>query len=117
MALRPYYWLYGWALVPSLALAAESALHLESADSFVSLLVQWGLGALVGVVAVRMMLVLYKDKEESTHDYHAQLLELTREQITAIRDTKVALEKVEGALENHNREFRRFLDEMQRLVR
>ena len=49
MALRPYYWLYGWALVPSLALAVESALHLESADSFVSLLVQWGLGALVCV--------------------------------------------------------------------
>ena len=117
MAFRPYYWLYGWALVPSLAVAVETALHLEPTDGFLSLLVQWGLGALVGVVAVRMMLVLYKDKEESTRDYHAQLLELTREQINAIRDTKAALDKVEAALENHNREFHRFLEEMQRLVR
>lgn len=115
--MRPCTWLYGWAVVPSLALAAESTLHLEPSDGFLSLLVQWGLGALVGVVAVKMMLVLYKDKEESTRDYHAQLLELTREQIIAIRDTKSALDKVELALENLNREFHRFLDEMQRLAK
>lgn len=109
--------LYTWSAVPSTVVAAEAAAHVTEFDSLLTVLVQWGLGAVVGLVAVKMMLVLYKDKEESTRDYHAQLLELTREQITAIRDTKAALEKVEVALENHNREFHRFLGEMERLAR
>lgn len=109
--------LYLWSTVPSTVLAAEAALHLQEADGMAAILLQWGLGAIVGLVAVRMMLVLYKDKEAGVREYHNQLLELTREQITAIRDTKMALEKVEGTLEEHNREFARFLEEMRRPVR
>lgn len=86
-------------------------------DGLLTILIQWGLGAIVGLVAVWMLLTLYKDKEQGMREYHGQLLELTRDQINAIRDTKTTLDKVESTLEEHNREFMRFLDEMRRLNR
>ena len=108
---------YLWSTVPSTVLAAEAAAHVTEVDGLITILVQWGLGAIVGLVAVRMMLILYRDKEDGVKAYHNQLLELTRDQIMAIRDTKTALDKVEGTLEEHNREFQRFLEELRRITR
>lgn len=108
---------YVWSTVPSTVLAAEAAAHVTEVDSLITILVQWGLGAIVGLVAVRMMLILYRDKEDGVKEYHNQLLDLTRDQITAIRDTKAALDKVEGALDDHNKEFHRFLEELRRITR
>lgn len=109
--------LYAWSAVPSTVVAAEAAAHVTEFDSLLTVLVQWGLGAVVGLVAVKMMLVLYRDKEDGTKAYHNQLLELTRDQIGAIRDTKNTLDKVESTLGEHNREFQRFLEELRRITR
>ncbi len=102
--------IYLWSLAPVTALAVEALAAPNEHDSLIAIVLQWGLGAIVGLVAVRMMLVLYKDKEQGVREYHGQLLDLTREQISAIKDTKTALEKVDSALELHNKEFVRFLD-------
>ena len=109
--------LYAWSAVPSTVVAAEAAAHVTEFDSLLTVLVQWGLGAVVGLVAVKMMLVLYRDKEAGTKAYHNQLMELTRDQIGAIRDTKNTLDKVESTLAEHNREFQRFFEELRRITR
>lgn len=109
--------IYLWSLAPVTALAVEALAAPNEHDSLIAIVLQWGLGAIVGLVAVRMMLVLYKDKEQGVREYHGQLLDLTREQINAIKDTKTALEKVDSALELHNKEFVRFLDELRRITR
>ena len=110
-------WIYLGPVMPATVLAAEALSHMVESDGLLTILIQWGLGAIVGLVAVWMLLTLYKDKEQGMREYHGQLLELTRDQINAIRDTKNTLDKVESTLEEHNREFMRFLDEMRRLNR
>ena len=110
-------WIYLGSVMPATVLAAEALTHLVESDGLLTILIQWGLGAIVGLVAVWMLLTLYQDKEKGVREYHGQLLELTRDQIAAFKDTKNALDKVEGTLETHNREFVRFLEEMRRIVR
>lgn len=103
------------AMIPATVLAAEAITNIhEVPDSLISIFVQWGLGAVVGVVAVKMLLVLYKDKEQNIHEYHHRLLELTTEQINAIKDTKHALENVERTLEEHNLRFSIFTEQFKK---
>lgn len=107
--------LYMLAMIPSTVIAAEAISTInEVPDSLISIFVQWGLGAVVGVVAVKMLLVLYKDKEQNIHEYHHRLLELTTEQINAIKDTKHALENVERTLEEHNLRFSIFTEQFKK---
>lgn len=107
--------LYALATIPSTVIAAEAISTInEVPDSLISIFVQWGLGAVVGVVAVKMLLVLYKDKEQNIHEYHHRLLELTTEQINAIKDTKHALENVERTLEEHNLRFSIFTEQFKK---
>lgn len=107
--------LYMLSMIPSTVIAAEAISTInEVPDSLISIFVQWGLGAVVGVVAVKMLLVLYKDKEQNIHEYHTKLLDLTTEQINAIKDTKHALENVERTLEEHNLRFSIFTEQFKK---
>lgn len=76
--------LYVWAMVPSVVMAAEGAvsngLDLQSA------LWQGGIGAVFAGVAVKMLLVLYQDKERNASTHHTELLEVIRAQIAVNKD-------------------------------
>ena len=79
---------YILALMPAVALATEKTLVLpeETGFSLTSIMVQAGLGGVVAVVAVKMLLVLYADKEKNAATYHEKLLEVIAEQITVSKD-------------------------------
>lgn len=73
--------MYLWALMPSTVLAAESLVLAEETSSIIPTLMQGGIGGLVGLVAVKMLLVLYQDKEKNSNEFHTKLLEVIESQI------------------------------------
>lgn len=67
--------LYLWAMTPALALAAEGLLIPDEAGmSLSSVILQGGIGGLAALVAVKMLLVLYNDKEKNSNEFHGRLL-------------------------------------------
>jgi hypothetical protein len=76
--------IYVWAMVPTAVMAAEGV----AANGFdlQSVLWQGGIGAVFAGVAVKMLLVLYQDKEKNTNSHHAELLEVIRAQIAVNKD-------------------------------
>jgi hypothetical protein len=97
--------------VPVVAVLAADAPALPAllpqADGWIGIVMQLGVGGIVAFVAVKMLLGLYKDKETSTRDYNAQMLEMLRQQIAAMHETRDGLRRVEEALERHQDDFRR----------
>lgn len=79
---------YFLALVPAIALAATEGLVIsdEMNIGIPSMLMQAGLGGVVAVVAVKMLLVLYADKEKNAINYHEKLLSVIAEQIAVSKD-------------------------------
>lgn len=73
--------LYLLALIPSTLMAAESVIVAEQVESILPALMQGGIGGLVGLIAVKMLLVLYNDKEKNTNDYQQKLIQLIENQI------------------------------------
>jgi hypothetical protein len=73
--------LYLLALIPTTLLAAEAVVVAEQVDSIVPALMQGGIGGIVGLIAVKMLLVLYNDKEKNTSEYHQKLIQLIENQI------------------------------------
>lgn len=79
-----YYFL---ALLPSVTRAAEGVVLPDEASlGLTSIALQAGLGGVVAVVAVKMLLVLYADKEKNAINYHDKLLSIIAEQITVSKD-------------------------------
>ncbi len=73
--------LYIWGLIPSTLLAAESVVLADEATSnLASTLLQGGIGGIVGLIAVKMLLVLYQDKEKNSNEFHSKLLEVIENQ-------------------------------------
>jgi len=62
-------------------MAAESVIVAEQVESIIPALMQGGIGGLVGLIAVKMLLVLYNDKEKNTNDYQQKLIQLIENQI------------------------------------
>jgi hypothetical protein len=73
--------LYLLALIPTTLLAAEAVVVAEQVDSIIPALMQGGIGGIVGLIAVKMLLVLYNDKEKNTSEYHQKLIQLIENQI------------------------------------
>jgi hypothetical protein len=92
---------YILALVPSAAMAMEQTI----ADPWMSLLMQLGVGGLVAMLAVKVALMLYQDKERASAEYHKEVLALTKQQIDEIGRSRQAIEKLEVAIEQHNADF------------
>jgi len=92
---------YAFALLPSIAFAVEQAVS----DPWMALLMQLGVGGLVAMLAVKVALMLYQDKEKASAEYHKQVLELTKQQIDEISRSRQAIEKLENAIEKHNDDF------------
>ncbi len=79
--------LYLWAMTPAVALAAEGLLIPDDAGvNIASVLLQGGIGGLAALVAVKMLLVLYNDKERNSNDFHGKLLEVIEAQISVNKD-------------------------------
>jgi hypothetical protein len=79
--------LYLWALLPTAALAAEGVIMAdEKGIDLVSVIMQGGIGGLAALVAVKMLLVLYQDKERNTASYNSKLLEVIEAQINVNKD-------------------------------
>lgn len=76
--------LYVWAMLPTVVMAAEGAVN--SGLDLQSALWQGGIGAVFAGVAVKMLLVLYQDKERNTNTHHTELLEVIRAQIAVNKD-------------------------------
>jgi hypothetical protein len=102
------------ATVSGAVVATDAVLPIPGGDGWTNLLFQLGVGGLVAVVAVRMLLALYKDKEGVTREYHAQLLDLTKQQIIAIHEMRNALDNLEQSLSRHHREVAEAIKEMRR---
>jgi hypothetical protein len=92
---------YAFAMLPAVAFAAEQGIS----DPWMALLMQLGVGGLVAMLAVKVALMLYQDKEKASAEYHKQVLELTKQQIDEISRSRQAIEKLESAVERHNDDF------------
>ncbi len=74
-------------MTPAVALAAEGLLIPDDAGvNIASVLLQGGIGGLAALVAVKMLLVLYNDKERNSNDFHGKLLEVIEAQISVNKD-------------------------------
>ena len=79
--------LYLWAMTPALALAAEGFITPDEAGPNISsVILQGGIGGLAALVAVKMLLVLYNDKERNSNEFHSKLLEVIEAQISVNKD-------------------------------
>jgi hypothetical protein len=79
--------LYLWALLPTAALAVEGVILAdEKGIDLASVIMQGGIGGLAALVAVKMLLVLYQDKERNTASYNSKLLEVIEAQISVNKD-------------------------------
>lgn len=79
--------LYLWALLPTIAFSADGLLSpCDSAVSLSSVVLQGGIGGLAAIVAVKMLLILYNDKERNASEFHGQLLAVIQSQITVNKD-------------------------------
>ena len=79
--------LYVWAMAPAMAMAAEGLiLPDESGLNISAVILQGGIGGLAALVAVKMLLVLYNDKERNSNDFHGKLLEVIEAQISVNKD-------------------------------
>lgn len=79
--------LYLWAMTPALAMAAEGLLiPNEAGVSISSVILQGGIGGLAALVAVKMLLVLYNDKEKNSNEFHGKLLAVIEAQISVNKD-------------------------------
>lgn len=79
--------LYLWAMTPALALAAEDfILPDETGLSISAVILQGGIGGLAALVAVKMLLVLYQDKEKNASEFHGRLLQVIEAQISVNKD-------------------------------
>ena len=79
--------LYPWAMTPALAMAAEGLLiPNEAGVSISSVILQGGIGGLAALVAVKMLLVLYNDKEKNSNEFHGKLLAVIEAQISVNKD-------------------------------
>lgn len=58
----------------------------EAGVSLSSVMLQGGIGGLAAVVAVKMLLILYHDKERAATEFHGQLLAVIQSQITVNKD-------------------------------
>ena len=79
--------LYLWAMTPALALAAEGFITPDEAGPNISsVILQGGIGGLAALVAVKMLLVLYNDKEKNSNEFHGRLLQVIEAQISVNKD-------------------------------
>ena len=79
--------LYLWAMTPAMAMAAEGVLLPDEAGLNVSsVILQGGIGGLAALVAVKMLLVLYNDKEKNSNEFHGRLLQVIEAQISVNKD-------------------------------
>ena len=79
--------LYLWAMIPALAMAADGLLIPDEAGlSISSVILQGGIGGLAALVAVKMLLVLYNDKEKNSNEFHGRLLQVIEAQISVNKD-------------------------------
>lgn len=79
--------LYLWAMTPAMAVAAEGlVLPDEAGLNISSVILQGGIGGLAALVAVKMLLVLYHDKEKNANDFHGRLLQVIESQISVNKD-------------------------------
>ena len=79
--------LYLWAMTPALAMAAEGLLIPDEAGlNISSVILQGGIGGLAALVAVKMLLVLYNDKEKNASEFHGRLLQVIEAQISVNKD-------------------------------
>ena len=79
--------LYLWAMTPALAMAADGLLIPDEAGlSISSVILQGGIGGLAALVAVKMLLVLYNDKEKNSNEFHGRLLQVIEAQISVNKD-------------------------------
>lgn len=79
--------LYLWAMTPAMAVAAEGViLPDESGLNISSVILQGGIGGLAALVAVKMLLVLYNDKEKNANEFHGRLLQVIESQISVNKD-------------------------------
>ena len=79
--------LYLWALLPTAALAAEGVIMSdEKGFDVMAVIMQGGIGGLAALVAVKMLLVLYQDKERNTIAYNGKLLEVIEAQVSVNKD-------------------------------
>ncbi len=76
--------LYVWAVLPTVVMAAEGAV--SNGFDLQQVLWQGGIGAVFAGVAVKMLLVLYQDKERNTNTHHTELLEVIKAQIAVNKD-------------------------------
>lgn len=58
----------------------------EAGVSLSSVMLQGGIGGLAAVVAVKMLLILYHDKERAATEFHGQLLAVIQSQIVVNKD-------------------------------
>ena len=74
-------------MTPAMALAAEGLLLPDDAGLNISaVILQGGIGGLAALVAVKMLLVLYNDKEKNSNEFHGKLLEVIEAQISVNKD-------------------------------
>ena len=79
--------LYLWAMTPALAMAADGLiLPDERGLNISSVILQGGIGGLAALVAVKMLLVLYNDKEKNSNEFHGRLLQVIESQISVNKD-------------------------------
>ena len=79
--------LYLWAMTPAMAVAAEGVLLPDEAGlNISSVILQGGIGGLAALVAVKMLLVLYNDKEKNANEFHGRLLQVIESQISVNKD-------------------------------
>lgn len=79
--------LYLWAMTPAMVMAAEGlVLPDEAGLTISSVILQGGIGGLAALVAVKMLLVLYNDKEKNANDFHGRLLQVIESQISVNKD-------------------------------
>lgn len=79
--------LYFWAAAPAMAVAAEGLILPDEAGlNISSVILQGGIGGLAALVAVKMLLVLYNDKEKNANEFHGKLLQVIESQISVNKD-------------------------------
>lgn len=76
--------LYVWAMLPTVVMAAEGVV--TNGFDMQSALLQGGIGAVFAGVAVKMLLVLYQDKERNANTHHTELLGVIKAQIDVNKD-------------------------------
>lgn len=70
-----------------MALAAEGMLiPNEEGLNISSVILQGGIGGLAALVAVKMLLVLYNDKERNANEFHGRLLQVIESQVSVTKD-------------------------------